>query len=59
MLDLPQTMLLIWVCLFSKKIDHFGPWRKSGGPFFTKGAKNEPHRAHLGVHLGVYEGQEE
>ena len=61
--DLPQIMLLIWVCLFSKdlskKIDQFGPWRNSGGHFFTKDAKNEPHRAHLGVHLDVHEGQEE
>ena len=30
-----------------------------GGPLFTKGAKNEPHRAHLGVHLGGHERQEE
>ena len=26
---------------------------------FTKGANNDPHRAHLGVHWGVHEGQEE
>ena len=60
---LPQTMLLIWFCLFSrdpsKKIYQFGPWRNSGGPVCTKGVKNEPHRAHLGVHLGVHEGQAE
>ena len=43
----------------SKKIYQFGPRRNSGGPLFTKGAKNEPQRAHLGVHLGVHEGQEE
>ena len=37
MLDLPQTMLLIWVCLFSrdlsKKIYQFEPWRNSRGSF--------------------------
>ena len=42
-----------------KKIYQFGPCRNSGGPFFNKGAKNEPNRAHLGVHLGGHEGQEE
>ena len=52
--NLPQTMLWIWVCLLSrdlfKKIYQFGSRRNSGGPFFTKGAKNQPHRVHLGVH---------
>ena len=61
--ELPETMLLIWVYLFSKDLSkniyQFGPWKNSGGPLFTKGAKSEPHRAHLGIHLGVHEGQEE
>ena len=34
------------------------PWRNSRGPSFTKDAENQPHRAHLGVHLGVHESQE-
>ena len=46
--DLPQTMLYILVCLFyrdlSKEIYQFGSWRNSEGAFFTKGAKNQPHR---------------
>ena len=56
-------VLSFLVCLFSrdlsKKIDQFCPWRNFGGPFLTKSTKHEPHRAHLGVHLGVHEVQEE
>ena len=38
---------------------HTAPALSRFAAFLTKGAKNEPHRAHLGAHLGVHEGQEE